>query len=64
MIELRWMEVAHPLTRRDTQLTMRSGAWEFVLEYREWSEQLKNYSAWKPVPVVWMGAITVGGVRG
>lgn len=59
MIEVRWIEVAHPNTRRDEVLTVVSGAWSFILEYREWNEAARSYSTWKPVPVVW--AAPVGG---
>lgn len=57
MIELRWKEVTHPNTRRDEVLTVHSGAWEFILEFREWIDQARSYSAWKPVPVVWCAPV-------
>lgn len=61
MIEMRWREVEHPMSQRKNSLTVPSGPWSFVLEYREWVEKAKSYSAWTEVPVVWLGQIEIGG---
>lgn len=63
MIELRWREVEHVMSQRNVALIVQAGPWPFVLEYREWSEQARDYSAWKPVPVVWLSQVG-GAIRG
>lgn len=64
MIELRWREVSHPNTRRDDVLTVPSGPWSFILEFRQWSDTAKCYTNWTPVPVAWTPPPVIGNNRG